>query len=407
MFTDKRRRLAALTALLLFAGCGGGGGGGSSSTPPLISTPIAAATTSDAAATADTQAVHKYLAALSSDKEAGVIAGQNTGHGHDIALPAGALVGYASLLGPLQQQSGQTPGLVGLDYEHDHIFTPAQLSEANRVLIAHWNSGGLVTLNWSPHSPWLNDESDIANHAGTWTDTRTQGKDMSGVDLRQLLQPGTAVNVVWRRKLDRIAAALQELQRAGVVVLWRPMQEMNGSWFWWGISTSPTDATPYIELWRDMHRYFTVDKGLHNLLWVYSPNRGPANSFEAGGIHPVGATYPGGAYVDVVAGTAYGDSLDIADYETYRAFGKPVAMGEYGPTLGGATSLGGSFDTTLYSQRLLQNYPAVAYWVSWHNWQIDDVQVEHQAMVSNLNAATLLQMPSTLTSSRVRWKAYR
>lgn len=67
----------------------------------------------------------------------------------------------------------------------------------------------------------------------------------------------------------------------------------------------------------------------------------------------------------------------------------------------------GGFDTLRYSSRLLQNYPAVAYWVSWHNWQIDDVQVEQQAMVSNLNAAALLQMPSTLTSSRVRWKAYR
>ena len=37
-----------------------------------------------------------------------------------------------------------------------------------------------------------------------------------------------------------IADALLELQKAGVVVLWRPMQEMNGNWFWWGIASPPT-----------------------------------------------------------------------------------------------------------------------------------------------------------------------
>jgi hypothetical protein len=35
------------------------------------------------------------------------------------------------------------------------------------------------------------------------------------------------------------------------------------------------------------------------------------------------------------------------------------------------------------------------------------VTLEHQAMVSHLNAPMLLQMPATITSSRVRWEVYR
>jgi len=37
----------------------------------------------------------------------------------------------------------------------------------------------------------------------------------------------------WRLFLDRIAEGLDDLQRAGVTVLYRPLHEMNGDWFYW------------------------------------------------------------------------------------------------------------------------------------------------------------------------------
>ena len=91
-----------------------------------------------------------------------------------------------------------------------------------------------------------------------------------------------------------------------------------------------------------MYTYFTEQKGLHNLLWVYSPNRGPENTNESYGIASVEWCYPGADYVDVVAGTRYNDSLSIADYSKYKSFDKPLGMGEYGPTLGGTAATEGS-----------------------------------------------------------------
>ena len=225
-------------------------------------------TPADADASKDAHAVLTYLADLSNDKKPGVIVGQNTGHGNQI-LDASGLVGYAPPVGSLEQQTGELPGMIGLDYEQDSIFTADELLAANQVLIQHWKAGGLVTINWSPLNPWLNDELDLVNHRGIWTDTRNQDNNLKDVDLRQLIDPKSTIYPVWRRKLDRIATALEDLQKAGVVVLWRPMQEMNGNWFWWGNATHPNDPSPYIALWVDMFHYFKDVKGLHNLLWVY------------------------------------------------------------------------------------------------------------------------------------------
>ncbi len=390
--------LVAIAFSLFISACGGSGQ--SSSSIQVQSVPA------DSSATADAGAVQAYLAALTRDALPGVIAGQNTGHGSQI-LDAAGLTGYAPLIGALEQQTGEAPGVIGLDYEHDRIFTSAELSAANQVLIEHWQKGGLVTINWSPHNPWLNDESDLDNHPGTWTDTRNAGDNLKDVDLRQLVDPQSSIYLLWRRKLDRVAVALQELQAAGVVVLWRPMQEMNGNWFWWGIATSSNDPAPYVAVWRDMFRYFTEVKGLHNLLWVYSPARGPNGAAEQASIRPAGWLYPGNAYVDVVAGTAYNDTLEIQDYRAYLSFGKPVAMAELGSALGGALGRTGSLDNLLYVTRMHLTYPAVAYWVSWHNWDNGDGTQELKAIVSNRNANDLMHSPQTISRRSVAWKSFR
>ena len=70
------------------------------------------------------------------------------------------------------------------------------------------------------------------------------------------------------QELDQLAAGLEELKEAGVVVIWRPFHEMNGDWFWWG-AKPPAE---FVKVWRHMFDYFTNTKQLDNLLWAYGPN---------------------------------------------------------------------------------------------------------------------------------------
>jgi mannan endo-1,4-beta-mannosidase len=352
----------------------------------------------DPAASAHTVRVLEYIAGFSGGDATAVISGQNCGHGSQIADPDD-MMGYAAILGDLLADTGKLPGIIGVDYEHDRIFTPEQLSDCNAVLIDYWNAGGLVTINWAPHNPWLNDESDIAGNPGTWTDTRNQGNNMENVDLNDLVDPASAIYPVWRTKLDRIADALLELQMAGVVVLWRPLQEMNGFWFWWGTTTSPSNGEPYRAVYRDMYDYFTNVKGLHNLLWVYSPCNYANN--PAPGIVGPNQCYPGDSFVDIVAGTVYNDNLTIADYRSYLAFDKPLGMAEYGADSGGSHALNGTFDNRRYAETLLSRYPGMAYWVSWHNWDNGNGTSTWQSLNANAHAAECMGSKSVITRDEI------
>jgi mannan endo-1,4-beta-mannosidase len=333
------------------------------------------------------KAVLSYLAGITFAPNPGfhgVIAGQNCYHGDEIS-GSNPNNGFTNLVVDLYNKTGKWPGIIGVDYEYMQIFSPAQLSNCNKVLIDYWKKGGLITINMSPQNPWSYDET---TNPGDYNGTRI----LTNVILEDLLNPAKPVYFAWRRKLDRLANALTQLRDAGVVVLWRPMQEMNGGWFWWGIDPT-TDPTRYINLWQDMFNYFTTTKNLTNLLWVYSP----VCSSKEGWWKPVDWAYPGSNYVDIIAGTSYNDTLLIEDYTKYLSMGKPVGMGELGPGAYGQPSLTGTFDDRKYVNRFRSNYPRIAYWVSWHDWTEWPSTNVHLSLVGNANASVLMNDPGVIT----------
>jgi len=66
--------------------------------------------------------------------------------------------------------------------------------------------------------------------------------------------------------MDKVASLLNILKEKDIPVLWRPLHEAAGGWFWWGAS----GPAPYIALWEYMYNYYTNVKGLNNLIWVWS-----------------------------------------------------------------------------------------------------------------------------------------
>jgi mannan endo-1,4-beta-mannosidase len=66
--------------------------------------------------------------------------------------------------------------------------------------------------------------------------------------------------------LDKVAALLQLLKDRDIPVLWRPLHEASGGWFWWGA----TGPRPYKVLWEYMYNYLTNTKNLNNLIWVWN-----------------------------------------------------------------------------------------------------------------------------------------
>ena len=129
-----------------------------------------------------------------------------------------------------------------------------------------------------------------------------ESKDLSGDSLKKIL-PGGEKNKVFTAYLDTIATYANKLQESNIPVIFRPLHENTGGWFWWGTGNT---AESYKSLYAYTREYLE-SKGVHNMLYVYSPN-GPMETEEE-----YMSRYPGDAYVDILAFDYYND------FNTYPA----------------------------------------------------------------------------------------
>jgi mannan endo-1,4-beta-mannosidase len=316
-----------------------------------------------------TRSILAYVEALSLDLDSGVLSGQNCGHGGE------AVDVYESLVGELVAAGFPRVALVGVDYG---LADSLDVARTHAPLLEHWNLGGLVTVSWHARNPWTGGDS--------W--------DLSDANLAELITPGSKAYTRWMDALDEIARALAQLRDAGVVVLWRPLHEMNGNWFWWGMAAHPDDATAYRALWRQMHDRFTRHHGLNNLIWVYSVVPEADQSWT----RPVDYYYPGPDVVDLVGIDLYADDIQIPDYPALEAFGKPLALTEFGP--GHALHGGGDFDNHEIIETLSERYPGIVYWLQWHDWKADGRWVR-KSIRHNQNAGALLRDPRVINAGRI------
>lgn len=116
-------------------------------------------------------------------------------------------------------------------------------------------------------------------------------------DVVQRILPGGDLRDVYTGYLDLVADFLSRMQAADVPVIFRPFHENNGSWFWWGAAhCTPSE---FKNLYRSTVEYLRDEKGLHNLLYAYSPNGPIADAAD------YAARYPGDAFIDITGVDMY------------------------------------------------------------------------------------------------------
>lgn len=208
----------------------------------------------------------------------------------------------------VHSDTGYYAALTGYDFimltkdDSKTWYHPTQVEKAK----SWWNKGGLVAFCWH----WLNPVAKSGNGASykpeeisfriPWNE-KTKTLDTNSNDFSYI-----------KKDLDTVAGYLDELQKAGVVVIWRPLHEARGNygtvwgngsvgdaWFWWGAS----GPEPYIALYRYMFKYFTEEKNLHNLIWLWN---GQGEQW-----------YPGDDVVDLVGYDIYDDRNSNGAGESY------------------------------------------------------------------------------------------
>ncbi len=328
-----------------------------------------------------------YLQSLQKNKKNRVLSGQNIGHANFSLVNA-----YQKYFKQLKEQTGLLPAILGIDYGSE-TFSASYIAQANRLLLKHWNKGGLVTVSFSPSNPWT----------GGGLKERFTGS----AKYLDIIKQGTEANKRWYKTLDSIAYGLSQLRDAGVIVLFRPLHEMNGDFFWWSTGSDSGWAYPneFKKLWIDTYNYFTKTKQLDNLLWVYAPNYQSNNE-----IKPVDYYYPGSSYVDIGGLDFYDNNFDrLSERQSYKkmlALKKPLGLTEVGPAFWWGAHPQGEFDTQKVIKAIRNKYPSIVYFMFWQGWSTLFSSTK-MAIVENKNAKQLLQDPWVITLDEVNWKQER
>lgn len=195
-----------------------------------------------------------------------------------------------------------------------------------------------------------------------------------------MLDRGTAVGKAWQVQLERAAAALKPFDDAGVAVLFRPLHEQNGNFFWWGDDGSAgadrrARQAAWVAIWRDLVRYMTATKNLKNLVFAFG-----ANQVNYGGVVAPMTYYPGAEVVDVVAIDIYDEELDLAGgkrglqhYAALIGSGKPFGISEFGQSFGnnGTGKNGGDWDARTLVDRVRDSYPRTVFANAWYTEEGD------------------------------------
>jgi mannan endo-1,4-beta-mannosidase len=119
-----------------------------------------------------------------------------------------------------------------------------------------------------------------------------------GGTVQEILQGGKARKVM-QAYLDLVAEYAQLVEGP---ILFRPLHENTGGWFWWG----DTHCTPeeFRELYRTIVRYLRDEKQVHNLLYAYSPGSEPRS------VEEFDERYPGDEWVDLLGFDMYDRDTD-------------------------------------------------------------------------------------------------
>lgn len=269
----------------------------------------------------------------------------------------------SNFIGAANAAAGKTPALVAFDISQ-MLSLDARTMNIIEECKEFINRGGIVSFSYHMENP-----------TGNYTSEGTCRGELGGEEKwKELITEGTALNTRFNEILDIAADVLNEFDKDGYPVIWRPLHENNGDWFWWCAIqtfeengkeiTRPIDQQTVIDLWIYVYNYYTSVKGLKNLVWAYSPNVTNASSPV-----PTLYCYPGDDYCDIAgtdwytAGSYEVDGSGRSYMSLVESTGKMAALTEFGP--GGSLAVFSCKDQLDIMKRMIGDGMSPVYVLNW------------------------------------------
>ena len=239
-----------------------------------------------------------------------------------------------------KETTGEMPAIMGIDLAcygldltlKDDLYLSSYICD----IVEYVSGGGIITASAHWENPSQTGEIRVRGRFGT-EDTR-EAYEKAFTDL---ITDGTEYNEFFKKELEVNARFFKALEENGVSIIWRPLHEANGNWFWYCIGQNDTylDAKYYVDMWHYIYNYFENECGLTNLYWNFSPNYSENVSDSPTTRMSTTYLYPGDEYCDMVGVDWYSNgNLEISIGYNYLNLvdlsRKPGAINEFGPNGG-------------------------------------------------------------------------
>lgn len=247
----------------------------------------------DAGATAITRTLYENLF---------VLAERGTMFGHQIPTLYGLdnnrkwWAGDDTDLSDTKYLTGSHPAVCGWELSNIELDMETNIdgelfTEVRKHIIAAFGRGAVNTISWHCANP--------VSGGNSWDGTRAVYSIIPGGENHEKFKG-------WLDKVADFMLSLKSPEGEPIPLIFRPWHEHTGSGFWWGKGNAT--AQEFVALWQFTISYLRDVKGLHNLIWAYSPDMIHLNSRDA-----YLEYWPGDEWVDILGLDAY--DRNGADYD--------------------------------------------------------------------------------------------
>ena len=195
-------------------------------------------------------------------------------------LPIDYLVDNEAEFEYIENTTGKQPAIRGIDLLFYNTTQPYFDDAPERIVAWYKEKGGIPTVTYHWNVPTNGkDSKDAAFYV-----ENTGNTPFTNFSVTNAVKEGTWEHEKIDEDLALLAQELGKARDAGVPILFRPLHEAEGGWFWWGAE----GAEPCKALYRYMWDVLTNKYKLNNLLWIWT---GSTSAHAAD-------WYPGDEYVD-------------------------------------------------------------------------------------------------------------
>jgi len=165
-------------------------------------------------------------------------------------------------------ETGELPAVRGYDLmDMDKKKGDDQVTRAIK-----WakDTGCIITMCWHWYAPDDLNNMDSCDWSFYYKTTSYDRK--TSFDIVKAVEYGTPEYEFAVSRIDKAAAALKMFETDGIPVLFRPLHEANGDWFWWGRRKNDggESTAAYKKLWYMIFDRIENFHKLTNIIWVWN-----------------------------------------------------------------------------------------------------------------------------------------